>query len=228
MTSTAVLVHSPLVGPATWQAVAARLAATGRTVVVPDLRPALLGPGPRVARQVELVATAVGAATPPAERVVLVAHSGAGPLLPVLVERLASDGFPVVAAVFVDAALPHPGRSRLQALPPDFAADLTARAIEGAVPPWPTWWPAEQLDALVGADLRALLLADSPPLPLDLFTEAMPIAQFPPTRLEYVRLSAAYDEEADTAEAQGWVVRRLDADHLALLTDPDRIAALLG
>jgi hypothetical protein len=45
--------------------------------------------------------------------VVLVGHSGAGPLLPVIHRGLVQ---PVVACLFVDASLPHPGQSTLDEL----------------------------------------------------------------------------------------------------------------
>jgi hypothetical protein len=40
----------------------------------------------------------------------------------------------------------------------------------------------------------------------------------------FVQLSAAYAPETDAARARGWPVIVLDADHLALLTQPGAVA----
>ncbi|WP_181774121.1 hypothetical protein [Amycolatopsis pittospori] len=42
-----------------------------------------------------------------------------------------------------------------------------------------------------------------------------------------MRLSEAYDGQADETERRGWWVRRENADHLAPLTDPARIAEVI-
>ncbi|WP_418907337.1 hypothetical protein [Glutamicibacter endophyticus] len=52
MSVTYLLVHSPLVGPATWDALAADLRADGHRVTIPDLRDTLEGGPPYCARQV--------------------------------------------------------------------------------------------------------------------------------------------------------------------------------
>ena len=54
------LVHSPLVGPGTWEALAATARDRGHEVAVPDLRPAFSKAPPFAARAVELVADSVG------------------------------------------------------------------------------------------------------------------------------------------------------------------------
>src|ERR1022692_347148 len=97
-----ILVHSPSVGPRTWSAVAAYLRDAGHPVVVPSL----LGVGtggppfwPRVAAEVSAQVEAArdqssgantqhGGTTEPEqtepEQIVLVAHSNAGVLVPVI------------------------------------------------------------------------------------------------------------------------------------------------
>jgi hypothetical protein len=79
-----VLVHSPLVGASSWQLVAARLRGDGSDVIVPSLAGLASAPPPRWRFAVDAVAGAVrGSAA-----VVLVGHSGAGPLLPAIVGGL--------------------------------------------------------------------------------------------------------------------------------------------
>jgi hypothetical protein len=90
------LVHSPLVGPTTWRWVAAALSAAGHGAVVPDLRSSAVTGRPR-----SFVGEAVSSTPSDWSKPVVVGHSGAGFLLPSIVERLDA-----VHAVFVDAGLP--------------------------------------------------------------------------------------------------------------------------
>src|SRR5260370_24005884 len=72
-----VLVHSPLVGPQTWEPVAAEFRALGYDAVVPDLTGTVAAGPPYHARQAEVVARSAAG-----RGAVLVGHSGAGGLLP--------------------------------------------------------------------------------------------------------------------------------------------------
>src|SRR5262245_8795614 len=102
-----VLVHSPLVGPLTWSRVAEELRGLGEGVVVPVLPEALEAPAWQAA------AGAVAEAAPDAP-LVLVAHSGAGPLLPAV--RMALGRRVPAAYIFVDAGIPRPETTRLEML----------------------------------------------------------------------------------------------------------------
>ena len=100
--ATFVLVHSPAVGPATWQPVADRLRLTGHEVVVPSLLAIANGEPPYWPG---VAATVVAALAGADERgpLVLVAHSNAGAFLPVIA---ASVMQPVECCIFADALLP--------------------------------------------------------------------------------------------------------------------------
>ncbi|HEX2214411.1 MAG TPA: alpha/beta fold hydrolase, partial [Mycobacterium sp.] len=113
-------VHSPVTGPSTWTGVADALRRRGFRCALPDLRSALAqGPPfyPRLAAAAASTVTGGGA-------VVLVGHSAAGPLLPVIGEAVAAP----VRGVFVDAQLPHPGRSWFDAAPVVLRDQLLAMA----------------------------------------------------------------------------------------------------
>jgi hypothetical protein len=71
------LVHSPVVGPATWRWVADALESRGHTAAVPDLVDAASTGDPAA------FARAAAAATS-GEEVIVVGHSGAGSVLPVI------------------------------------------------------------------------------------------------------------------------------------------------
>lgn len=223
--ATWLLIHSPLVGAATWTPVAAQLRQLGHDVVVPDLAPALSSAETdHASRQADLVAKAVRAGP-----VNLVGHSGAGPLLPLIADRLVQQRISVAASVFVDAGLPHPGRSRLDVLPTALVEQLRQMTVDGWLPPWTSWWPAETLHSMLPEQhQRELLVQSSPRLPATLFDQGLPDANeehLGPCC--YVRLSSAYDDDATRAERAGWLVRRIDAHHLAILTAPEQVAASL-
>lgn len=78
-----VLIHSPLVGPATWEGVAGEMRQRGIVVVVPSLKTVERTSVPFWKQHAESVKRALK--NIPADRkVVLVAHSGAGMLLPAI------------------------------------------------------------------------------------------------------------------------------------------------
>jgi len=156
---------------------------------------------------------------------VLVAHSGAGPLLPGLAARLQT---PVAGLVFVDALFPHPGRSWFDTAPPDLRAHLRAGAEGGLLPAWSGWWPPGALERLIpDAELRAGLLAELEPLPVDYFEEPAPEADLAGAPCAYLQLSGAYEEDASRAVRQGWPVVRLPLSHLAIVTQPRAVASAI-
>lgn len=218
-----VLVHSPLLSPMSWSAVAGALTNLGHRVTVPDLRPALAGGPPYYTRIFHAVADVINR---DAASVVLVGHSGAGPLLPGI-----AGSIPVPASdmVFVDALLPHPGQSWLGSLPEERAARLRSLSQDEWLPTWDTWFPAEVLEsALPDDEMRQAFRADLPRLPWALVTEPVPALEpHPEPRTAYIRLSEAYDHMAARAEEAGWPVVRQSSGHLAPLTCPDELAHLI-
>jgi hypothetical protein len=215
---TLVLVHSPLVGPLTWELAAGCFRRNGYPVVVCSLAGVADDGAPHYQRFAEATAHAVVATD-----VVLVGHSGAGPLLPAIADAMGAN---VRGAVFVDATLPHPGSSWFDTAPPQRREHLAGLVRAGRLPPWNEWFPAEVLDALLPeAGMRERFIAELASLPLAYFEEAAPVTRsWSAVRCAYVRLSEAYDQSADEAERQGWWVRRENADHLAMLTQPGRVA----
>lgn len=219
-----VLVHSPLVGPTTWAPVTRELERRGRVAVVPSL----LGVAEASEPQWRHVPDAVRTATSHLpQRIVLVGHSGAGLLLPVIAD--ASDN-EVAATVFVDSFLPPP-TGRLELGPPTFMNQLRAMATGGVLPRWSDWFGADAMRRLVpDARLRADLEAEMPCLPLSYFRATVPVPDDWPNRpCGYLLLSAvAYGESAAQARAYGWpVIEVRDVEHLATATDPVRVTEAL-
>jgi hypothetical protein len=211
---TLILLHSPLTTASAWGTLPEALGAYD--VVVPEItdddRP------PYAARYVATAAlkiTAAGARPP----LVLVAHSGAGPLLPPLGEAQRAAHRLVGGYVFVDAALPGPaGVRRLDqgtAFDPGFAEFLDAGGE------FPDWEPP------AGVTLR--------PRGKEFFTEELPSGHdWPDAPCGYLRTSPAYDAQPEQARLRGWTVADHECDHFAAITDPvgtaealvDLIAAL--
>lgn len=221
MTTRLLLVHSPLVGCATWDLVAADLAGRGYEVGVPDLRGTVTAAPPYCVRQAQVIARSASG-----QPAILVGHSGAGPLLAAAGAILGQ----VRGYIFVDAGLPMPGQAWMQTVPPELAAQLREMADDqGWLPPWPQWWGDEVLAELVpDPGTRRRFAAGCPRLPLAMFEEIHPPApQWPDAPGAYLQLSEAYQDQADKARELGWPVMEQLSHHLAMLTDPGRVAGSL-
>ena len=217
------LVHSPLVGCGTWAPVARDLAGDGYAVIVPDLAGAVAAGPPHHLRQARVIASCAAG-----QPVILIGHSRAGPLLPTAGAML---GEAVQGYVFVDARLPAPGRSWMETLTPGLAARLREMAgPQGLLPPWPRLWGEEEVAAVLPDPVVRQHFADGcRRLPLAMLDEVHPLAPgWPDAPTGYLQLSEAYEGEAARARELGWPVRQMLSHHLALLTDPGRVAREVG
>jgi hypothetical protein len=218
------LLHAPVLGPSSWLPVAGELSRTGNEVVAADLAGFAEGGPPYVPR---LVRRAAGQVRPGrAEQLILVMHSGAGVFAPHVV---AATGAGDAIAVFADAALPRQsGRSTV--VEAGFLPHLRQLASGGVVPPWPRWWPAEDISPLFPDDAaRRSVTAEAKPLPIAFFEEQMPVLPhgWPPCLAGYLVFSEPYRREAAQAARAGWPVRELPGGHLHMLADPGAVAAAI-
>jgi hypothetical protein len=222
MIQSLVLLHSPLVGPMTWQATAAALEAKGCRARVPSLA-GVVEQGPPYNRKLAGAAAEEIADFAAQEPVGLVVHSAAGSLVPSIV-ALGKRG--LSAVLFVDAVLPHPGTSRMRKDPSKFGEMIKKLAREGWLPPWHEWFPPGALaEILPDADLRERFIAELRPIPLDYFQENAPVDQaWVQLPCAYLQLSEAYGKEVGEAARLGWPTHRLMSDHLAMLTRPEEVA----
>src|SRR5437870_4055801 len=101
-----ILVHSPLVGPFTWQRVADQLLAHGRNVNIPSLV-GMFDEGPPYYSHLAAAIPGAVADAWPNKPVTLVGHSGAGALLPAISQQL---GGRVQAAISWMRSCLIPGR----------------------------------------------------------------------------------------------------------------------
>src|SRR5215472_1659606 len=221
-----VLVHSPSVGPATWQPVAQRLRAAGHDALVPSL----LGVGgdhPPYWRRVVDAVTAALAALDPDQPVVLVTHSNAGVFVPVLIDGLAQ---PVERCVFADATVPDPNTDSTPMAPAEFLPFLAEKVeTDGRLPQWSKWWDEDDTAALFpDAQTRQLITAEEPRLPLAYYFEHVPAPPAWAARpCAFLQFSAGYEEPAALARSLGWPVRTVPGEHLHQVVDPGAVATAL-
>ena len=106
---------------------------------------------------------------------------------------------------------------------------LRDKAADGCARSWPDWLPPRVLrDLLPDADVRAAFAAEARPIPVAYLAEPAPASLIAPsTPCGYLQLSPGYEAEADAAAQAGWTVARESMHHLAAITDPDRVAAVL-
>jgi len=213
-----VLIHSPLVGAFTWSRVAEEMQRRGIDVLVPHLRDSENANAPYWKQHADSFAQAL-AATPPQTRMILVAHSGAGPRLPIF--RDASPR-PIAGYIFVDAGVPISGATYLDL----FASENVERAREfekelRAGARFPTWSAEDLAEIIPDAITRETLANDLRPRDLAFFQEPLPTFEnFPDAPCAYLQFSEVYDRPAREAQARGWAFRQIRAGHFHMLVDP--------
>jgi hypothetical protein len=219
------LVHSPSVGPATWQPVAERLTKAGHDVLVPSLLEVGEGEPPYWPRVVTAVSAGVAglAANQP---VALVVHSNAGVFAPVLVGGLAQ---PVTTCLFADATVP-PATGSTPLAEEEFLPFLRGLSgPDGRLPQWTDWWSEDDVAPMFADEqFRRVVTAEQPRLPLAYYQERVPApAGWDHRPCGYLMFSAAYQADADRARERGWPVRITPGEHLHQIVDPDAVSLAL-
>lgn len=218
------LLHSPLTGAAAWGSLPAVLEAAGvRTAAVEvpsdDVPPYAQG-------YIAMAALAI-ASFRPAPPLALVAHSGAGPLLPGVALSQRAAGRSIGAYLFCDAGLPRPGNPTLLDLlrqEDDALASSFEQALRNGAR-YPSWTVDELAEQLPDRGARERLVGSLRPRGLDFFTEPLPtIEDWPDAPCAYLRTSAAYTVAARTARSRGWPLTERDTGHFAAMRDPQGVA----
>ena len=226
-TVTLALIHSPLVGPFTWQPVCAELKKQHVEALAPTLvdQPAAAAQGaalPYWQQHARSVAAHL-AQVPLNRRIVLVAHSGAGPLLPVIRQALPHS---IRAYVFVDAGLPRDGLSRLDLMKLQdqaWADEFQQSLLQGSR--FPDWTADDLQDSIPDKEVRQHLMTEIRPRSLPFFIEPIPAFDgWPDAPCAYIRFSAPYTWDADQARQSGWPVHEKAAGHFHMLVDPAAVA----
>lgn len=226
--ATLALLHSPLTSATAWGDLPSALSDLGYPVVVPEV---LDDDDPPFAQRYIARASLQLANDAPGQPLILLGHSGAGPLLPQVGFARHAAGLRIKGYIFIDAMLPRvpQATTRLEILTLDDAAaahSITEQLQHGGQ--FPNWTEAALANDIPDPAHRALLLAGLRPRALPFFTEPLPVPEdWPDARCGYLQLSNAYRGPARTAELRGWSVDRIDAHHFAALTNPDRVATAI-
>lgn len=220
MVSVFALIHSPLLGPASWHGVQEALAVEGFTSVVPELARAEVGLEPHYVQHAESVAAVLRQIH---DEIILVGHSGAGPLLP-HIARL--TGLRPMAYIFVDAGLPDPSRPRKGAGP--FAVHIDQGLLAGRC--FPEWTDEDLADLIPDKAERQTILSQVRPQGAAFWNEVVPSGDWwPDAPCGYLRFGSnpSYDDAADEAIRRGWPVKVLPGGHFHLVVDPVGVATAL-
>lgn len=214
-----VLIHSPLVGPLTWKNVAQELAARGETAIVPILTN---DAQPFWQHHAMCIASAIRETSLGADPI-LVAHSGAGVLLPAIRQTL---GTPVSGYIFADALIPEDGKSRLELFDTeDERRQMRNTARDGILPAWPAAFVKRIIADPAMADAFA---AELLPVPLALYEEPTPaFTNWPDAPCAYLQFTAIYDTMASRARTAGWHFKKSPGGHFKMLDEPGTITNAL-
>ena len=219
------LVHSPLVGPFTWQLVCEALIGRGFKAIIPALLDDPNSTLPYWQQHADSVARDL-AHISSNETIVLVAHSGAGPLLPAVRQRLTHS---MCAYVFVDAGIPRDQLSRIDLMKLEdssSAEQFHTSLLNGDQ--FPTWTVNDLQEIIPDGDTRRKLIAEIHPRSLSFFTEPIPVYDgWPDAPCVYIQFSEAYDWDAMQAKKSAWTVHKMHAGHFHMLVEPLAVANLI-
>ncbi len=219
------LIHSPLVGPFTWQLVYQGMRERKLQVMVPALLDDPNSNMPYWQQHAESTAESL-AQIPQNQKLVLVAHSGAGSLLPVIRQALTHS---IGAYVFVDAGIPRNGLSRLDLMKLEdgqWAEQLHQALVQGER--FPTWSEDDLREIIPDGGTRRKLIAEIRPRSLPYFMESIPVFHgWPDSPCAYIKFSASYDWDAIQARQAGWSVYEMNAGHFHMLVEPLAIVDLI-
>ena len=220
-----VLIHSPLVGPLTWSQVAREMQRRGLQVVVPTLNDSTDSKNPFWNQHADSVSRSL-AKIHEEDQVVLVAHSGAGPLLPAIRKAIPN---PVYAYVFVDAGTPRDTATRLDLMQSEdssWAKEFQEYLEAGGQ--FPNWSAEDLREIIPDNKLREQMASEINPRGLDFFIEPIPVfANWPDAPCIYILFSETYRRVEAEARQAGWKTYTLEAGHFHMLVDAKAVTDLI-
>ena len=222
---TYVLIHSPLVGPLTWQLVKAEMEQRGLEAITPTLSDDSDSAQPYWQQHAGSLAQEL-IQIPQDRDLVLVAHSGAGPLLPAMRQTLTQS---IIAYVFVDAGIPRDNASRLDLMrlqDSQWAEQFHQTLLRGEQ--FPRWDAEDLREVIPNATLRQKMAAEINPRALAFFTEPIPVfSGWPDSPCAYIKFSASYAWDFEQAGRANWAVREMNAGHFHMLVNPSSVTNMI-
>jgi pimeloyl-ACP methyl ester carboxylesterase len=222
-----VLVHGAWHGGWCWERVVRELHAAGHQVTAPTLsglgwRAPEITPSLSLSDHVEDVVAAVDATR---DDIVLVGHSYAGFVVREAADRL---GDAVARLVLLDAWVGADGDSLLS-VAPDWFSEALVEAARQDGGGWQVPVPPPALVGVEDPDDAAWLTSRLTPHPLKTFTDTTALTGVVDSvPAEAIVCSGSSGLPfADLATAFGWPIRRLDAGHDAMVTNPVDLARML-
>jgi hypothetical protein len=213
-----ILIHSPLVGPLTWQLIHDEMGKRGIESIVPALSDDPNSTLPYWQQHAESAARELARA-PQDGSMVLVAHSGAGPLIPIIRQSIKRS---IEGYIFVDAGIPRDDMSRMDLMKledPEWAEQFHQTLLQGEQ--FPNWNEDDLQEVIPNNVLRRKMVREINPRPLSFFTEPIPVFNgWPDAPCAYIKFSASYDWDFEQAKQAGWLVREMNAGHFHMLVDP--------
>lgn len=220
------LVPTYLLGPAVWSGVAEVLRGLNQHPVVPDPTKTCTSEADHLGPWLKSILGAM-----PADKDLPVVAAGFGavcPRMPLLTNALIERGYNVEAMVLVNGRFPADGLTPREADPTLTQMLDGMERPDGYLPPWNRWWGSLVESMLPDAELRETVLREAKPVPRSLFDQPIPAPTLPASvKLAYLATGDNYAHCAQQARDAGWVVSRVDGEHLQLAVDPVLVACTM-
>ena len=212
------LIHSPLVPKETWLALVVSLEAAGFQASVASLDNNLARDDRFYEHHIAQIEDAL---VPIAgERVIAVAHSGAGSSLAAL------DPGRFEGHIFLDAIFPVDEASRFDLFDDPAAVGRWRELADEHNGMLPRSMLVVLGEQIVDDRVRRKFVGGIVDVPIDLYEESIPVhANWPHSKRGlYIQWTDAYSADAARADIAGFQVRRDRASHFKLLNQPDEVA----
>jgi len=218
------LIPSPLLGPSCWSGVAEVLVNTGQRVLVAQSGLTTTAHSDHVTPWIEEIASIP---RPDDDLpVVVVGHSAACPRIPLLGHELLNRGWNVESIICTDGRLPD---GEAFTAHPEFGKMLDSMVRpDDYLPPWPLWWGSLVIGLVVDPEVRERVLTQAKPIPRSWFDQGCPVPALPAgVGRGYLAFGEGYSEAAQQAETDGWLVAKLEGDHLHQVVAPEEVTDVL-
>lgn len=216
------LIHSPLVPRETWLTLVLSLEAVGCQASVVALDNNVARDSRLYERHIAQIETALARLSE--EKIIAVAHSGAGNLLALL------DPGRFEGHVFLDAIFPIEKASRFDLFDDPTAVKGWQEVAYQSTGMLPASMIARFGEQIENRDAREAFLAEIVDVPVELYEEQIPVHPNWPCskRGLYVQWTVSYSADAARADKAGFEVRRDMASHFKMLNQSDDVARELA